>query len=147
MKFSNLSTQPHSHIATQPYSHIATQLHSHRATEPHSYIATKESTKGGRPKAAPTLWLCSYVAMWLCGYVAMELCGYMAMWLCGYQSFKSSNLPKIEKSISSFLIDMKFISKLLEKFRRQNLCQEIPRLRLFMIFKNSSFLISKNQEF
>ena len=42
-----------------------------------------------------------------------------------------------------FLIETKFTSKCLEKFRRQNECQEIPRLRLLMIFKNSSFLISK----
>ena len=47
----------------------------------------------------------------------------------------------LRKMNSCFLIETKFISKLLEKFRRQNECQEIPRLRLFMIFRNSSFLI------
>ena len=49
-----------------------------------------------------------------------------------------------------FLIETKFIFKLLEKFRRQNECQEIPRLRLSMIFKNSSFRIIRrirNSEF
>ena len=46
-------------------------------------------------------------------------------------------------SVSCFLIETKFIPKLLEKFRRQNECQEIPRLRLSIIFKNSSFLIIK----
>ena len=42
-----------------------------------------------------------------------------------------------------FLTETQFISKLLEKIRRRNQCQEMPRLRLFMIFKNSSFLIIK----
>ena len=76
----------------------------------------------------------------------MWLCGCVAMWLCGYQNFKSSNLPKIEKSIACFLIDMKFISKPFKKFRRQSECQEIPRLRLFMIFKNSTFPIINNSD-
>ena len=47
------------------------------------------------------------------------------------------------KSVSFFLIEAKFISKLLEKIRQQNGCQEIPRLRLLIMFKNSSFLIIK----
>ena len=51
----------------------------------------------------------------------------------------------LDKIDSCFLIETKFISKLFKKFRRQNESQEIPRLRLFMIFKNSSFLIIKNQ--
>ena len=58
-----------------------------------------------------------------------------------FQIFKSS---KNRKSISCFLIDMKFISKLLKKFLRQNQCQEIPHLSLFMFFKNLSFPIIKN---
>ena len=62
---------------------------------------------------------------------------------------------------SCFLKEMKFISKLLPKFRRQIWCQEIPRLRLFIIssyyhkiiikisdlqnFKSSNFEISNLQ--
>ena len=86
------------------------------------------------------------------------------MWLCCYQIFKYSNLqifkiskvPSLENRkvgsiyhifVSCFLIETKFVSKLWEKFRRQYECQEIPRLRLFMIFKNSSFLIINIQEF
>ena len=38
----------------------------------------------------------------------------------------------LHKIDSCFLIETKFIFKLLRKFRRQNWCQEIPRLRLFM---------------
>ena len=52
--------------------------------------------------------------------------------------------PFLRKIDSCFLIEMKFISKLFKKFRRQNESQENPRLRLFIIFKNSSFLIIKN---
>ena len=48
------------------------------------------------------------------------------------------------KNNSCFLIETKFIFKISEKFRRENWCHEIPRLRLFIIFKNSSFLIIKN---
>ena len=46
-------------------------------------------------------------------------------------------------SVSCFLIETKFIHKLFKKFRWENETQEIPRLRLFMIFKNSSFPIIK----
>ena len=64
---------------------------------------------------------------------------------------------------SCFLIETKFIFVLLEKFRRQNESQEIPRLRLlmislyhhikiieisdFQIFKFQIFKISKFQRF
>ena len=41
------------------------------------------------------------------------------------------------------MTETKFISKLFKNFHRRNECQEIPRLRLFMILKNSSCLISK----
>ena len=47
---------------------------------------------------------------------------------------------------SCCLIGTKFTSKLSKKFRWQNESQEIPRLRLFILFKNSSFIIIKNQE-
>ena len=40
--------------------------------------------------------------------------------------------PFLRKFDSCFLIEMKFISKLFKKFRRQNGSQEIPRLRLFI---------------
>ena len=89
-----------------------------------------------------------------------------------YQNFRSSNLeitlPEnrkvgsfLLKIDSCFLEEMKFISKLLPKFRRQIWCQEIPRLRLFIIssyyhkiiikksdlqnFKSSNFEISNLQ--
>ena len=52
----------------------------------------------------------------------------------------------LHKIDSCFLIEMKFTSKLFKKFRRRNESQEIPRLRLFIIFKNSSSRISKTSE-
>ena len=46
-----------------------------------------------------------------------------------------------------FLIETKFIFKIFKKFRRRNESQEIPRLRLFIILKDSSFLIVKKSDF
>ena len=50
------------------------------------------------------------------------------------------------KMDSCFLIETKFISKLLYIWLVENWCQDIPRLRRFIILENSSFLIIKNQE-
>ena len=49
----------------------------------------------------------------------------------------------LRKIDSCFLIETKLICKLLYILLMENQCQDIPRLRLFMIFKNSSFPIIK----
>ena len=47
-------------------------------------------------------------------------------------------------SVSCFLIEMKFISKLFKKFRRENESQEILHLRLFIISSYYHIIIIKN---
>ena len=51
----------------------------------------------------------------------------------------------LRKNISCFLIETKFISKLFKKFRRQNESQEVPRLRLFMIWSYYHILKSNKK--
>ena len=66
--------------------------------------------------------------------------------LIGITSPKNRKVcPFLRKIDSCFLIEMKFISKLFKKFRRQNESQEIPHLRLFIISSYYHIIKSKNQ--